>query len=70
MGWTNVPGNPRQTIQDFKDVEQYPLTHTSTAKKKKKIDWPTIALNWCCQRVIVKEFFLVPLFHIFLEKAG
>ena len=36
MGWTNVPGNPRQTIQDFKDVEQYPLTHTSTVKKKKK----------------------------------
>ena len=33
MGWTNLPGNPRQRRQDFKEIEQYPLAYTSTAKK-------------------------------------
>ena len=30
---TNLPGNPRQRRQNFRDVEQYPLAPTSTAKK-------------------------------------
>ena len=33
MGETNLPGNPRQRRQDFRDVEQYPLAPNSTAKK-------------------------------------
>ena len=33
MGWTNLPGNPRQRRQDFRDVEQYPLAPTATPKK-------------------------------------
>ena len=33
VGLTNLLGNPRQRRQDFRDVEQYPLTPTSTAKK-------------------------------------
>ena len=32
MGQTNLPGNPRQRRQDFKDIEQYLLAPTSTAK--------------------------------------
>ena len=34
MGQTNLPGNPRQRRQDFRDVKQYPLAPTSTAKKQ------------------------------------
>ena len=33
VGRTNLPGNPRQKRQDFRDVEQYPLAPTSTAIK-------------------------------------
>ena len=33
VGLTNLLGNPRQRRQDFRDVEQYLLTPTSTAKK-------------------------------------
>ena len=33
MCQTNLPGNPRQRRQGFRDVEQYPLAPTSTAKK-------------------------------------
>ena len=33
VGLTNLLGNRRQRRQDFRDVEQYPLTPTSTAKK-------------------------------------
>ena len=33
MRQTNLPGNPRRRRQDFRDVDQYPLAPTSTAKK-------------------------------------
>ena len=33
MSRSNLPGNSRRRRQDFRDVEQYPLTPTSTAKK-------------------------------------
>ena len=33
MGQSNIPGNARQRRQDFRDVAQYPLAPTSTAKK-------------------------------------
>ena len=35
MGQTNLPRNPRQRRQDFRDVEQNPLAPTSTAKKNR-----------------------------------
>ena len=34
MDWTNLLGSPRQKRQDFRDVEQYPLAPTSTAKNR------------------------------------
>ena len=34
MGRTNLRGNPRRRRQDFRDVEQYPLAPTSTAKNR------------------------------------
>ena len=33
MGQTNLLGNHTQRRQDFRDVEQYPLAPTFTAKK-------------------------------------
>ena len=36
----------------------------------KKLDWTTIAPNWCSRKVILRDFLLVLFFHIFLARAG